>query len=185
MESFDACLVDEAGYIVAARQVSSPNQDARPLGTKITLLVIHGISLPPGTFGGREVEALFCNTLDHSRHPYFGQLVGLQVSAHFLIRRNGELVQFVSCEQRAWHAGESIWKGRERCNDYSIGIELEGVDDRHYEPAQYRCLARLTLGLQARYPIGDIVAHADIAPGRKTDPGQSFDWAVFRSLLKS
>lgn len=178
-------LVDKDGNVAAARQVQSPNQDGRPPGTRITLLVIHGISLPPGEYGGSEIEALFCNTLDCSRHSYFGQLVGLRVSAHFLIRRDGELIQFVSCERRAWHAGHSEWKGRERCNDYSVGIELEGMDNQPYQSTQYQCLAALALGLKARYPIADIKGHADIAPGRKSDPGPAFDWTGFFSLLNS
>ncbi len=177
-------VVDGEGNVVTARQVSSPNQDDRPPGTKITLLVLHGISLPPGMFGGDEIEALFCNVLDPQKNPYFPQLLGSCVSAHFLIRRDGAPIQFVACGRRAWHAGESAWKGHDHCNDYSIGIELEGTDHVPYERAQYLTLAGLVCGLKKRYPIQDIVGHSDISPGRKTDPGPSFDWSAFRSLLR-
>jgi AmpD protein len=166
-----------------ARQVYSPNQDERPAGTRVSLLVIHGISLPPGRFGSDAVERLFTNTLDCDSHPGFHALRGLRVSAHFLIRRTGELVQFVACDRRAWHAGASRWAGRERCNDFSIGVELEGADSVPYTAAQYARLARLTRILRTRYPISDIAGHCDIAPGRKTDPGPSFDWQRYRSLI--
>ena len=185
MRATEALSVDDLGNIWTARQSPSPNQDARPPNTQISLLVIHGISLPPGQFGGGYVESLFCNTLDHSRHPDFEPLRGLRLSAHFLIGRDGDLAQFVPCSKRAWHAGKSSWRDREQCNDFSIGIELEGADHVPYEPTQYALLARLARGLKARYPIEEIVAHSDIAPDRKTDPGPAFDWARFNSLMKS
>ncbi|MBL8540605.1 MAG: 1,6-anhydro-N-acetylmuramyl-L-alanine amidase AmpD [Betaproteobacteria bacterium] len=174
---------DPRGMLPAARFVASPNFDERPPGEQLTLLVVHSISLPPGRFSGDAVARLFGNRLDASVHPYFAGLVGLKVSAHFFIRRRGELIQFVPVSKRAWHAGASVWKGRERCNDYSVGIELEGCDDRAFTDPQYRRLARLTRALQSAYPIADIVGHADIAPGRKTDPGPCFDWVRYRALL--
>lgn len=163
--------------------MASPNHDARPRGTAIDLLVIHAISLPPGAFGGPAIEQLFTNRLDPDAHPYYRDIAGLRVSAHFLIRRDGALVQFVPCGKRAWHAGVSMWQGRERCNDFSIGVELEGTDDRAFEDAQYAQLAALTRALRAHYPLAAIAGHADIAPGRKTDPGPRFDWARYRALL--
>jgi len=175
--------VDERGYANLARQVRSPNHDARPAGTVITLIVVHGISLPPGEYGGDGIARLFTNRLDPRAHPYYAAIAGMQVSAHFLIRRDGELIQFVGCLGRAWHAGASAWQGRERCNDFSIGIELEGTDDNAYAAAQYTMLARLIRVLRRTFPIDDIVGHADIAPGRKTDPGPAFDWARLRRLL--
>jgi len=175
--------VDNKGLVSAARQAASPNQDDRPKGARISLLVIHAISLPPGRFGGVEVEALFGNVLDCSEHPYFEQLRGLRVSAHFFIRRDGELIQFVSCDRRAWHAGQSSWKGRDRCNDFSIGVELEGSDEQPFAGTQYLVLARLVRAVRAHYPIEDLVGHVDIAPNRKTDPGPFFDWKYFLGLL--
>jgi AmpD protein len=145
--------------------------------------VIHGISLPPGVFGGPGIEQLFTNRLDPREHPYYAALAGLRVSSHFVIRRDGALVQFVPCGKRAWHAGVSAWRGRECCNDFSIGVELEGADDQPYEAAQYGRLGALTRALTARYPIADIVGHSDIAPGRKTDPGPHFDWPRYRASL--
>ena len=174
----------DGGVLARARQSPSPNSDERPPGTAIELLVVHNISLPPGHFGGDAIERLFLNSLDFGAHEYYAQLRGLRVSAHFLIRRRGELVQFVPCDRRAWHAGASSWRGREKCNDFSVGIELEGTDDRPYTAAQYRRLARVTEALRARYPIADIVGHSDIAPGRKTDPGAAFDWLAYRALLE-
>jgi len=169
--------VDARGIVRNARQVPSPNCDARPAGEAVTLVVVHGISLPPGEFGGDGVERLFANALDTTAHPYYASLAGLRVSAHFLVRRDGELVQFVSCNDRAWHAGVSSWRGRERCNDFSVGIELEGADDLPYEDAQYRRLAALLRALKGRYPSIEAAAgHCDVAPGRKTDPGPAFDW---------
>ncbi len=176
-------IADAAGRVDSARYHASPNCDDRPPGEAVTLLVIHNISLPPGEFGGDGIVRLFTNALDYGAHPYYGTLAGIQVSAHFLIRRSGELLQFVHCTKRAWHAGTSAWRGRSRCNDFSIGIELEGADDVPYSEAQYRVLAELTRALQTAYPIADIAGHCDIAPGRKTDPGPSFDWPRFRSSI--
>ena len=171
------------GRVDAARYVASPNCDERPPGAAITLLVIHNISLPPGEFRGEDIARLFTNELDIAAHPYYRSLAGLRVSAHFLIRRTGELLQFVPCTKRAWHAGVSSWCGRSGCNDFSIGIELEGADDVPYTDAQYRVLAELARALRSAYPISDIAGHCDIAPTRKTDPGPSFDWPRLRSLL--
>ena len=169
--------VDARGIVRAARQVPSPNRDPRPPGTPVSLVVVHGISLPPGAFGGDGVERLFTNTLDPAVHPFYATIAGLRVSAHFFIRRDGELVQFVPCGARAWHAGVSSWRGRERCNDFSVGVELEGTDDLPYEDAQYATLASLLRGMKRRYPsIEAAVGHSDVAPGRKTDPGPAFDW---------
>ena len=167
----------------AATQVTSPNCDDRPAGTDITLLVVHNISLPPGQFGGGAIAALFTNRLDPAAHPYFATIHQLRVSAHFLIGRDGALTQFVSCARRAWHAGASAWRGREQCNDFSVGVELEGTDALPFEDAQYQVLARLTRALCRRYPIVDLAGHQDIAPGRKTDPGPAFDWARFRRMV--
>lgn len=174
---------DARGWISGVRRIRSPNHDRRPPGASIELLVIHNISLPPGEFGGDAIERLFTNTLDTGAHPYYAQLQGLKVSAHFLIRRDGEIIQFVPCAKRAWHAGVSSWRGRERCNDFSLGIELEGDDYQPFAAAQYAALARLTRRLCRTYPIRGIAGHADIAPQRKTDPGPFFDWQ--RYLLQS
>ncbi|ATE58812.1 1,6-anhydro-N-acetylmuramyl-L-alanine amidase AmpD [Thauera sinica] len=165
------------GWLAGARRVASPNFDVRPEGERPSLVVVHAISLPPDRFGGPGVEQLFTNTLDPGEHPYYAAICHLRVSAHFFIRRDGELVQFVSADERAWHAGVSCWEGRERCNDFSIGIELEGCDTLPFEPAQYHRLAELLEILRSHYPIGAVVGHSDIAPGRKTDPGPCFDWA--------
>jgi AmpD protein len=173
----------DTGVLPDAVQIPSPNWDLRPEGEAVSLLVIHNISLPPGEFGGDAIVRLFTNTLDFGAHPYYETLRDLRVSSHFLIRRDGELIQFVPCACRAWHAGASSWNGRERCNDFSIGVELEGADEVPYTDAQYRRLAGLTAELRRRYPIADIVGHADIAPDRKTDPGQAFDWVQYRALL--
>jgi len=167
---------DALGWHAAARRVPSPNCDARPMGEAICLVVIHNISLPPGRFGGDGIEALFCNRLDPAAHPYYAGIAHLRVSAHFLIRRRGELIQFVPCAARAWHAGVSSWRGRQRCNDFSIGIELEGTDERPFTEAQYRRLATLLRALRRAYPIVAVTGHSDIAPGRKSDPGPYFDW---------
>jgi AmpD protein len=175
--------IDSAGRANLARQIRSPNRDARPAATPVVLVVVHTISLPPGAFGGDGIARLFTNRLDPAAHPYYATIAGLRVSAHFLIRRDGRLVQFVSCNDRAWHAGASSWKGRDRCNDFSIGVELEGADDVRYAGAQYTMLARLVKALVRRYPIESIVGHSDIAPGRKTDPGPAFDWPRLRRLL--
>ena len=158
------------------RFIRSPNHDARPRGAKITLLVVHAISLPPGEFGGDAIERLFTNRLDPDAHPYFREIQGLKVSSHFLIRRDGELVQFVPVRRRAWHAGVSSWRGRERCNDFSVGVELEGTDEGPFTDEQYARLARLIADLRRTLPLRDIAAHSDVAPGRKTDPGPGFDW---------
>lgn len=175
--------LDEDGVLAGAKQISSPNWDERPESAEVTLLVVHGISLPPGEFGGDAIVRLFTNALDFSEHPYYETLRDLKVSAHFLVRRTGELLQFVCCAKRAWHAGASTWRSRDRCNDFSIGVELEGVDDSAYADAQYQTLSRLLLALRGRYPIVDVVGHADISPGRKTDPGPAFDWGSFRDSL--
>lgn len=178
-----AVRISEHGMIIGARYLRSPNCDDRPAGSAIELIVIHNISLPPGDFGGPGIIDLFCNRLDPAAHPYYATIADLRVSAHLLIRRDGELIQFVPCAQRAWHAGISNWCGRERCNDFSIGIELEGADDMPFEDAQYDRLAAVTRLLRARYPIADIVGHSDIASGRKTDPGPHFDWARYRGMI--
>jgi AmpD protein len=175
--------IDARGRASRATPMPSPNCDDRPPGTAITLIVVHGISMPPGEFGGDAIARLFTNTLDAAAHPAFAEVATLRVSSHFLIRRDGALVQFVPCAKRAWHAGVSSWRGRERCNDFSVGIELEGTDVVQYAPAQYTTLARLTTALRRRYPIADVVGHSDIAPGRKTDPGPAFDWPRYRRLV--
>ncbi len=164
--------------------MASPNHDARPARTAIELLVIHGISLPPNEYGGNAIERFFTNMLDHSEHSYYEQLKGIRVSSHFLIRRDGQVMQFVSCGKRAWHAGVSTWRGLSNCNDFSIGIELEGSDIEPYTERQYAALARLTRRLKRIYPISEIVGHSDIAPGRKTDPGPFFDWVKYTNRLK-
>ena len=173
-------------WLPGVEHLPSPNADERPTNAGIDLLVIHNISLPPGEFGGDEIVDLFLNRLDTGRHPYFETLVGLKVSAHFLIRRDGSAVQFVALERRAWHAGQSHFCGRERCNDFSVGIELEGTDDTPFRDAQYCTLNELTALIRERHPAVTperIVGHADIAPGRKTDPGPCFDWARYRQCL--
>lgn len=178
--------VRETGRLPGLRWCPSPNFGPRPEGAEISLLVIHNISLPPGHFGGSAIEQFFCNCLDHEAHPYFRTIAGLQVSAHVLIRRNGEAIQFVNLLDRAWHAGRSCFRGREECNDFSIGIELEGTDDCPYTGAQYRRLAELTSLIMAAWPQIDssrIAGHCDIAPGRKTDPGPAFDWSRFYRQL--
>jgi len=175
---------DELGWLSGVRRVASPNCDARPAHSPIGLLVIHGISLPPGEYGGDAIERFFANILDHSEHPYFEQIKGVRVSSHFLVRRDGQIVQFVPCGKRAWHAGVSTWRGRPRCNDFSIGIELEGSDLEPYTEAQYVALARLSRRLRRIYPISEIVGHSDIAPDRKTDPGPFFDWEEYTRRLR-
>ncbi len=169
--------VDAEGWLWGARRVDSPHCDARPEGCAISLLVVHNISLPPGQFGGPGVEQLFKNRLNPEEHPYYASIQGLRVSAHFFIRREGELIQFVPCILRAWHAGVSNWQGRAGCNDFSIGVELEGTDDTPFDDLQYAVLNRLLAALRAAYPITSVAGHSDIAPGRKTDPGPYFDWA--------
>lgn len=173
------CVDSETGLIEPARQCPSPNQDQRPDGSAVELIVLHGISLPPGEFGGSHIEQLFTNCLDWDCHPYFDTIRGLEVSAHLLIRRDAELIQFVPFTRRAWHAGASRFRGRTGCNDFAIGIELEGSDDIPYDDRQYVMLAAVARALFSAYPgisARRIAAHSDIAPGRKTDPGPAFDW---------
>lgn len=177
--------IDTNGWLSGVRRIASPNFDPRPPGTAIDLLVIHNISLPPDQFGGPGIVKFFTNQLDINAHPYYEQLKDVKVSSHFLIRRGGEIVQFVPCRARAWHAGVSNWQGRSRCNDFSIGIELEGSDFVPFTDRQYAALARLTRRLLRSYPLRDIAGHSDIAPGRKTDPGPFFDWPRFRVNLKN
>ena len=164
------------GLLIGVKQVLSPYFDARPSGMVADLVVLHGISLPPGEFGGPWISRLFTGNLPPEAHIEFRERAGLRVSAHLLVRRDGGLVQYVPFNQRAWHAGRSSWQGRDACNDFSIGIELEGTDDRPYTGAQYRMLSRLVRALAARYGIREVVGHSDVAPGRKTDPGSRFDW---------
>jgi AmpD protein len=169
----------DTGLIEPARQCASPNHDERPDGAEPELLIVHGISLPPGKFGGAEIEQLFTNKLDWDAHPYFAEIQGLKVSAHLLIRRDGEVIQFVPFSHRAWHAGDSFFRGRSCCNDFSIGIELEGADETPYTDAQYENIIAITRALLGSYPglsAREIAAHSDISPGRKTDPGPAFDW---------
>jgi AmpD protein len=173
-----------AGWWTGARRLPSPNFGPRPGGTAVTLAVVHSISLPPGEYGSDAIERLFDNRLDFDAHPYFDGLRGLQVSAHFVIRRDGELLQFVSCEHRAWHAGRSAWRGRENCNDWSVGVELEGLEGGAFEAVQYRQLVRLLRALARRYPLTEAVGHEHVAPGRKTDPGPGFDWRGLRRMLR-
>src|SRR5690606_1564632 len=173
------------GQLIGARQIPSPNFNQRPEQTEIQLIVVHNISLPPSQFGGGYIEQFFQNQLDRSAHPYFQTIQGMQVSAHLLILRTGEVLQFVNLNDRAWHAGRSCCLGKKECNDYSIGIELEGSDDRPFEAAQYTALVQVTACLQEHYPKSaqHLAGHSDIAPGRKTDPGPYFDWAAFRAQL--
>ena len=176
------------GWLRDARRRPSPHHDPRPPGTQVNLLVIHNISLPPGHFGGPWIDDLFLGQLDASAHPYFETISSLRVSTHLLIRRHGELLQYVPCEQRAWHAGVSRFAGRDGCNDFSIGIELEGTDTTPFTDAQYECLVRCTHQLFKSYPgitPERIAGHGEIAPGRKTDPGPAFDWARYRLALHS
>jgi AmpD protein len=161
----------------------SPHFDERPEGEKVSLLVIHNISLPPGEFGGDWIDDLFMGKLDPEAHPFFKEIEGLRVSSHFLIRRDGSLIQYVPADKRAWHAGASSWKGHEKCNDFSIGVELEGADDVPFAEPQYETLIRLTRQLQMRYGKLDLAGHSDIAPGRKTDPGPWFEWERYKAAL--
>lgn len=173
-------------WLDAAQRCESPNCNERPGDAEVSLLVIHNISLPPGQFGGDCIRQFFCNQLDSSTHPYFAQIEGLQVSAHLLIQRDGALTQFVPFELRAWHAGESSFAGRPQCNDYSIGIELEGTDTEAYTDAQYAQLGRVSRYLMQAFPAINpqrIAGHCDVAPGRKTDPGAAFDWQRYHALL--
>jgi AmpD protein len=171
------------GWYAPAQRIDSPNFGVRPEGACIDLVVIHSISLPPGQYGGPEVQALFTNQLDWDAHPYFKQIRGLQVSAHFFIRRDGALIQFVSTQDRAWHAGQSAYRGRPQCNDDSVGIELEGLEGDVFTPAQYLQLARLCQDLHQHHPIAHVAGHEHVAPGRKQDPGPGFAWGHFKSLL--
>ena len=175
----------QAGQLLGARQIPSPNFNARPADTEIQLIVIHNISLPPSQFGGGYIEQFFQNQLDWSIHPYFQTIQGMQVSTHLLILRTGEIIQFVNFNDRAWHAGRSSYLGKVECNDYSIGIELEGSDDRDFEEVQYQQLIDAVVALQQAYPKTDhhLAGHSDIAPGRKTDPGTHFEWQRFREDL--
>jgi AmpD protein len=178
-------LLDARGWLDGALRLDSPNCDARPPDTAIELLVIHNISLPPGRFGTGCVERLFTNRLRAGADPAFEALQGLRVSAHFLVARGGRVTQFVACNDRAWHAGASSFEGRPACNDFSLGVELEGTDERPYTAAQYRVLARLARVLFAAYPLRAVRGHSDIAPGRKTDPGPAFDWRRFADDLNA
>lgn len=178
----------DSGLLTGACQVPSPNCDERPVDTVPDLIVIHGISLPPGQYGGHWIDALFTNTLDPDAHPYFAEIHQFRVSSHLLIRRDGEVVQYVPFHMRAWHAGVSDYEGRERCNDFSVGIELEGSDDAPYEPQQYTRLAEVIAALEVAYPglsRRRLAGHSDIAPGRKTDPGPSFLWPRLLALLSA
>ena len=181
MSTIDSHLsINDEGWCASLPRAACPNFDARPVDTPISLLVIHNISLPPGEFGGSWIEELFRNELDCDAHPYFDQLRGVKVSAHFLVRRDGSVLQFVSTNDRAWHAGVSEFGGRQRCNDFSVGIELEGTDVEKFCDAQYKTLALLTCALVSKYPISNVVGHQHIAPDRKTDPGPFFDWQRFQ-----
>jgi AmpD protein len=173
------------GWWPPARRIPSPNFGPRPEGEagQVCLVVLHSISLPPGCYGGPEVEQLFTNRLDWDAHPYFEGIRGLQVSAHFFVRRNGEVLQFVSTHDRAWHAGVSTWRGRSGCNDHSVGIELEGLEGDGFEEAQYRALEALLRALALAHPLRDVVGHEHVAPGRKHDPGPGFDWRALMELL--
>ena len=170
----DGVWVD--GWLQRAGRCASPNCGPRPPGGAVSLAVIHSISLPPGEYGSDAIERLFTNRLDWDAHPYYARIRGLQVSSHFLLRRGGELQQFVSCDDRAWHAGLSSWRGRAGCNDYSVGIELEGLEGERFEPAQYQALAQVLSELKRRYRLIDVAGHQHVAPGRKRDPGAGFEW---------
>jgi AmpD protein len=176
-----------AGLMRGVRQIESPNFDARPPGVRPELIVVHGISLPPGAYGGPWIDQLFTNTLAADAHPYFAEVAGLRVSSHLLVRRDGEITQYVRFTDRAWHAGKSCYRGREACNDFSIGVELEGTDTAPYEDVQYRVLANVVAALCSAYPelsTERLAGHSDIAPGRKTDPGPSFEWPRARRLIE-
>jgi AmpD protein len=174
---------DDGWWRGAARR-PSPNCGPRPPGTEVSLVVLHSVSLPPGVYGGPAVEQLFTNRLDWDADPYYRTIRGLEVSAHFFVRRDGSVLQFVSCDARAWHAGRSVWRGRENCNDWSVGIELEGIEGGPFEAPQYRALATLLRALARRYPIADVAGHEHVAPGRKADPGPGFDWAMLARMLR-
>ena len=179
-------VIDQHGWLAEAERVISPNFDTRPQDCPVRLIVIHGISLPPGQYGGPHIREFFSNCLDANAHEYFAEICEMKVSAHCLIERDGHLVQFVSFDDRAWHAGESNWRGDTGCNDFSVGIELEGCDDEAYTEAQYQGLAGLIASLRLKYPAIEadaLVGHSDIAPGRKTDPGPAFDWDRLKQLV--
>lgn len=185
--SSNLLVLDARGWLAPSANVArrpSPNFNERPQDTAVSLLVIHNITLPPGQFGTPYIADLFLNQLDLTADPWFSNVEGLKVSAHFVIDRLGQITQFVSCDERAWHAGISSFDGREQCNDFSIGIELEGTDDVPFEDVQYERLATLTQCLRDRYPLTAATGHSDIAPGRKTDPGPHFDWLRFRTLAQ-
>src|SRR5882762_3597076 len=179
----DSGALWDEGWWRGARRCESPNHDPRPDGTEVSLALIHSISLPPGGYGGDAVERLFTNRLDWEAHSYYQRIRGLIVSSHFFIRRDGEVVQFVSCDERAWHAGRSSWRGRDNCNDFSIGIELEGLEGETFEAPQYAALTAVLKGVRARYALRDVVGHEHVAPGRKIDPGPGFDWRALRAAL--
>lgn len=181
--SLEPLRVNDQGVVEGVRYIPSPNCDDRPSDCHVSLLVVHNISLPPGEFGGDGVIDFFTNRLDADIHPYYQTIKDLRVSAHFFIRRGGEIIQFVPCGKRAWHAGESMWRGRGRCNDFSIGVELEGTDTLPFTEFQYASVIELARALKTRYPLPDIAGHSDIAPGRKADPGPCFDWARLRTAL--
>ena len=184
IDVIEGFVPDADGWCRDAMRIPSPNFDARPEGVPIDLLVIHNISLPAGSFGTPHIADLFCNHLDHDADPSFERLRGVRVSSHFLIGRDGVLFQFVSTNARAWHAGLSSFRGRERCNDFSIGIELEGTDAEAFTDRQYETLGRLTFALQVSHPLSEIAGHEHIAPGRKTDPGPFFDWQRYRESVR-
>jgi AmpD protein len=181
--AFDSGALWDEGWWRGARRCESPNHGPRPDGTEVSLALIHSISLPPGEYGGDAVERLFTNRLDWEAHSYYQRIRGLIVSSHFFIRRDGEVVQFVSCDERAWHAGRSSWRGRDNCNDFSIGIELEGLEGETFEAPQYAALTAVLKGVRARYALRDVVGHEHVAPGRKIDPGPGFDWRALRAAL--
>lgn len=174
----------QQGWYRLAAKLASPNYGVRPPNAEIDLIVLHSISLPPGQYGGSEVQQLFTNQLDWQAHPYFRQMEGLTVSAHFFIRRDGELWQFVSCNDRAWHAGASCYRGRDNCNDDSIGIELEGLEGETFEIAQYNTLTQLCSAILLQFPVAHIAGHEHIAPGRKVDPGPGFEWTLFQKKMR-
>ncbi|HET9205231.1 MAG TPA: 1,6-anhydro-N-acetylmuramyl-L-alanine amidase AmpD [Burkholderiaceae bacterium] len=180
----DARAAWRDGWWRRAAPIESPNHNARPEPGDVSLVVVHSISLPPGEYGGDAIERLFTNTLDWDTHPYFQSIRDLKVSAHFVIRRSGKLLQFVSCDRRAWHAGVSEWRGRDNCNDYSIGIELEGLEGERFESAQYTKLSALLRALARRYRIEAVVGHEHVAPARKRDPGKGFDWPRLARALR-
>lgn len=181
----ERCGAWRGGWWWHARRRPTANHGPRPAGTEVDLAIVHSISLPPGIYGGPEIEQFFGNRLDCDAHPYFDGLRGVRVSAHFVVRRDGEVLQFVDCDRRAWHAGRSRWRGRDNCNDHSIGIELEGLEGERFEPAQYAALARLLRALARRYPLREVVGHEHVAPGRKGDPGPGFVWRALRTALRA